>query len=381
MPAVLNIDVFGAVLTHCTSHSVSVVMKLCHTLYHEGAIELCRRPVDITVEHGLLSFLLFIDAESRSRCPRIHSLRLSLPTMPSNAAEQLLDLIPEMRGLQELTLTDAEALFSVLPQLGDAFAALSNITYLDFGTFGEATYSVIRKLHSPLRRLSMGSARYPSIQLDPVDPVDLVAHLSSSLEELSCINWSHQQSDTLYARFAKLRRFAVGPVDLPILARYHSAFPNLQELTISALPTFSDLKEHRAMNARLIAERAARHGFGIWPSLQRFTTEGIRDAYAVCLTSRVESLHLGAVADMESLAEILADTKPAHLSVTPMSLDTRHVIGSTFADVFRSPDCTANLRSLDLAWRDPDPKIEIEEVFVSTSMLFAIESVMHTDKT
>ena len=288
----------------------------------------------------LQSFLLFIRAEHSTRMPFLRELSLWCGPLPVDLSSALKDLFLDLGPLGELrclTIDFSETLLSSDPELANAVASLSSLTYLSLCQAKAVSCDTLENIRSSLEfvdiRLIEDWARLPSDNPDYDEnishngydkAVDVVGHLHRFRDTLKDIKLVFPlRSVPDWPVFHLVERLELSSFYAPVTMHYVRAFPNLVHIVLSEIDDFWDVPdevfdEHRERN--MVQQAQYRDA---WPALRTF--EGSFHAlYILALPIHVPRVKIKCIprsdlddgsAELAWLGTMLADVRPSHLEI------------------------------------------------------------------
>ena len=288
----------------------------------------------------LQSFLLFIRAEHSTRMPFLRELSLWCGPLPAELSSALKDLFLELGPLGKLrclTIDFSETLLSSDPELANAVASLSSLSYLSLCQAKAASCDTLENIKSSLEsvdirlieaweRLSSDESDYDeNISRNGYDKaVDVVGHLHRFRDTLNDIKLVFPlRSAPDWPVFPRVKRLELDSFYAPVTLHYVQAFPNLVHIVLSEMDDFWDVcdeffDEYRQCNM----EQQAQYR-DAWPALKIF--EGSFHAlYILALPIHVPRVKIKCIprsyldddsVELAWLDTMLADVRPSHLEV------------------------------------------------------------------
>ena len=133
----LNYDILFSVVENTPDPKVATAfMTTCRLLYHGMAKVMLRNlHVWLRLDKQVKGFLLFLHAEDGSRFRHLRRLHFSPQDLSSGTAEEFVQVIPRLIGLEELNLAYGDDTLGMHADLASAFAALTSSFFKFFSFF------------------------------------------------------------------------------------------------------------------------------------------------------------------------------------------------------------------------------------------------------
>ncbi|KAM5542688.1 hypothetical protein V8D89_003649 [Ganoderma adspersum] len=312
------------------------LMASCRVLNHEGPKIALKKPVSISTEEQLASFLKFLRADNLSRCRYLRKLEISSCFLEQDIVQELFETLPLLVNIEYLRLIEVEELLDLHPDLTPAFGSLTSLRHIDFtGVKGKAC-SLLLRLHSPLVSANVSFISDDDLKLwDYLDddewegchPAMLLDNFVSTLEELQCVAWytipDPGPDETLIPAlvYPNMRKLSIELHHFPLrIDPFIRAFPNLVDLYINTDyhggRYSEDIRDSHDTNVAQQLDPV--NSCGTWAQLEHFRG-CLFDLYAIGLTSHirrvtiVDRLDDGPRTDM--LATVLRYARPLHLKL------------------------------------------------------------------
>ena len=344
---VLNADVLIAIVDHVPVESASPLLLVgSRVLYRYTLLKLLKT---ITIaDHIRTRKLLQVLAAGSFRYGAVRTIYFSLSHFRSSrVGRRLVEAIPQLRNLEQVSISDAEEVLSVLPGLPSALSSLPSIRSLSADQAGLLFCDMLKTMKHNVTSLRMcfiletdEETMYHHLEQDTYPdyhPVALLSNLSGSLEELdlnSCHTSLHKTNKDnsllsfthIYPKMRLLRIRDEGMTQnddhLPRTLPYIRAFPHLTTLNVETkhqddlddgFYSQSQLDKHRALN---ISDQT-RSGRS-WRHLSQFTGF-LADLYALAPLSSIPHIHIASLVhrlvDLRMLSACLASARPTHLKL------------------------------------------------------------------
>ncbi|EIW53774.1 uncharacterized protein TRAVEDRAFT_74910 [Trametes versicolor FP-101664 SS1] len=347
---VLNDDILLEVMSASAIADCARFMRTSRFFYDHGPLFLLTRNTPrLTTEPDLLRFLDFLHHEPTRRYQLLRRLELSFIARLSNTSLfQLIDALPRFTHLQYLSIDDADPFLGFLYEsLPPAFATLTSLRELRMACVSYTSIDLLHNLRSELVRLHLDFAQPDAldttfdvdIQQDKwpnFHPVPLLARWTASLEELHSDYWyTHPSitppadSDVVYPHMRALT--LTHTTRCPFTMPYVRAYPNLERLAVSSLPSrvsswlnaeeaAEDAQEHAARRLLNIEQQRSTAG-STWPHLRTFDG-ALVDLYVLGLQCSLERVALTALDANHGymLGPALADVRPRRLELRQWSV-------------------------------------------------------------
>ncbi|RDX49769.1 hypothetical protein OH76DRAFT_511360 [Lentinus brumalis] len=342
-PPALNYDVLLNVITQSRSLQTSLaIVSTCRVLYHDGARILLGKPITLSTEPGLRSFLYFLRSAPLSRPQHLRDLSLHMSDIQPKLARRLGRICPSMTGLESLSMWFPERILASDPGLVAGLAKLDSLTRLSLSCSGTLVCTLLRLLHAPLKIISLswgyddfsppGRIYWETVDEDDWPehhPTILLENFANTLEELTC-QWWYTGEEYIRPRktFPRLQRLSIEHVDSVYVAPYVQAFPNLAQVSVltyieenmSCDEVDEDLEENHELNVSRQLLPASVHG-GTWEYMEEFEGSFV-DFYVLGFACHIPRLNLDAQSSdlyLPFLAETLSHTRPTYLKFTTYS--------------------------------------------------------------
>ncbi|KAI0752484.1 hypothetical protein C8Q80DRAFT_1267030 [Daedaleopsis nitida] len=191
----LNFDVFHEIASYLPQGSRNYLMRTCRALHRSPEADkiILGGYIMLRSAQKFASFVAFLDAEEKRRCQYVREIWLypDYNTFPRQALLAFSRCIPRLASLNSMKLHEAELMFAICPEFGEAFAKLTSLRNVDLFDVGPVTCVVLQALESELASIRMRwliDMDEEFLVSDENHPVQRLVNLSSSLESLSCEN-------------------------------------------------------------------------------------------------------------------------------------------------------------------------------------------------
>ncbi|TFK91057.1 hypothetical protein K466DRAFT_651222 [Polyporus arcularius HHB13444] len=365
----LNWDALREVAVCADRSTCATLMLSCRFFYHEAAKSILFNNIRLLGEKDVLRFLQFLQADNGSRFQYARHLTLcSLYGLKAHTAASLIRSMDRMPQLERLSIESGDSELRLYPALADVIAKFTHLRHLDITYAGHVTCALLKSMQSALVSISLNWCDYPRSFFEAkvgrdllanYHPVLLLARWAPTLEELSCHSWRTGMKVPVFPHvYPRLRVLQIEKDDLPLIAPFIRAFPNLRQLDFRTdrqhADDYDDCEEHalpaeiRQHRQRNIASQLAPNGPGTWQHLENLVG-GVADLYLLGLTSQVSAIRLYTefnAAGLGLLSVVLSYARPLHLKIKGNGALLTHPLRS-LAKILHEP-WAARLESLSV---------------------------------
>ncbi len=391
-PPALNYDVLLNVIDQSRSLQTGLaIVSICRVLYHDGARILLGKPVTLSTQPALRSFLYFLRSAPLSRPQHLRDLSLHMSDIQPKLARRLGRICPSMTGFKSLSMWFPERILASDPGLVAGLAKLDSLTRLSLSCSGTLVCTLLRLLHAPLKIISLswgyddfspGGIYWETVDEDDwpeYHPTVLLENFANTLEELTC-QWWYTGEDYIRPRktFPRLQRLSIEHVDSVYVAPYVQAFPNLAQVSVltyveenmSCDEVDEDLEDNHELNVSRQLLPASVHG-GTWEHMEEFKGSFV-DFYVLGFACHIPRLNLDAQSSdlyLQFFAETLSHTRPTYLKITTYSnndCDGLQWLSAALREM--SPQAQSSLETIEIQYvfERSVPNVDLAAAMVST---------------
>ncbi|KAI0701527.1 hypothetical protein C8T65DRAFT_268822 [Cerioporus squamosus] len=366
----LNYDILHLIMSMCKRNEISMMMKTCKLLNLHGAkLLLSSELVELRSEEDIISFTTFMLGGSKHLDRFAHPLRVHITaeSLSKQSAADLRDFLFDYGHLlrfRALTISHAEQLLAIDPQLPIALAEIGFAKYLGLTGAGPLARDMIQKMKNEVFDFSVSFMLRDTDYLFLPDDYENnpILVLEPLCHRLCSVSGTWGATDPAKDVYEGIVFHGVTSLDLctkdPIhVPHYARAFPNVVNLGIIT----SSANELLLEDAQVIAtyaesrnrNRTAQRAHGSWARLGCFSGT-VFDWWALALECEVERVRVSDLLDwhFDMFGELLRIARPKYLE-----LDVRAftAVVEDFGALFRrqSTHFLAGLR-VDVSFDIPD---------------------------
>ncbi|KAI0721293.1 hypothetical protein C8T65DRAFT_724568 [Cerioporus squamosus] len=352
VPPTLPLDVLYAIATFSGPHEVTVLMRTCRFLYHEGAKILLWRGPWLDGPKTLASFVKFMDAEELSRCQHLRSLSIvgfwEPGTLVDGAGQALAGLLGanSFQSLTCLYLSRAEVVFQHTQDLIAAFAKLPSLKAITLVGCGDLSTAFLRALKSKLTFVELVYVTNFDLGTparSDLHPLVALQNVRETLRKLHMAELTSFLGHTLSLQpYPNLEVLVIERTDCPVLGPYISSCPHVKKLHVFTYSCEFDDEEN--------LEDLVNFRTSISITKHNTVIGGVHDIYITGLSCPIEelSMNLGVRDGFYAVIPILLVAEVYSLTLTTAKPHVFDTDGGLPLVLRALPEASPDLEDLNL---------------------------------